>query len=53
MHKALFPQQNLFGFDMILVGDATVNRTNRSTLGFFVKTFALGTLVGYDVIILV
>jgi hypothetical protein len=45
-----FLHQLLHGFFVQLVGHTAIDRTNGRTLGFFMKTLALGTLVGCNVI---
>jgi hypothetical protein len=52
--KTLFALQQ-FGlfFHALGVGHATVDRAYGCALGFFMKTNTLGTLVGYDVVVIV
>jgi hypothetical protein len=50
VHFLLLGQQFLHGFTVHFVGYATVNRTYRRTLGFFMETLAFGTFIGSNIV---
>ncbi|SDH18257.1 hypothetical protein SAMN04487996_13042 [Dyadobacter soli] len=45
VHPCFFGKQSFFFFLVVGIRHAAVNRTNRSTLGFFMETNALGTFI--------
>ena len=53
MHPRFFAQQLIFRFNMLFIGQAAIDRANGGALRFFVKPFALGAFIGYNIIKLV
>ena len=50
MQPRFATQQNILGFDVLGVGYATIDGTNRRALRLFMKTDTFGTFIGHDVI---
>ena len=50
VHEFFFREQFSFGFTVVGVIDAAIDRTNGSALRFIVKTYTFGAFIGYDVI---